>query len=90
MTHLTTSGEIDIMESRGNDPTYPAQYASLSTPVLLLTETVSLQRYRLRPRLIKLGSIDLAKRCVEDVRMVDSAAINVRRQIPHIFPRMDR
>jgi hypothetical protein len=56
----------------------------------LLTETVSLQRHRLRSRIVKLGSIDVAERRVEDVRMVDSAAINVRRQVPHIFPRMDR
>ena len=27
LTHI--SGEIDIMEARGNGPTYPAQYAEL-------------------------------------------------------------
>jgi hypothetical protein len=79
------------MEARGNGPTYPAQYAVFITSVLrFLTETVSLQRHRLRSRIVKLGSIDVAERRVEDVRMVDSAAINVRRQVPHIFPRMDR
>ena len=88
------SGEIDIMEARGNGPAYPAQYAVfiLSSPSVprFLTETISLQRHRLRSRIVKLGSIDVAERRVEDVRMVDSAAINVRRQVPHIFPRMDR
>jgi hypothetical protein len=49
-----------------------------------------LQRHRLRSRIVELGSIDVAERRVEDVRMVDSAAINVRRQVPHICPRMDR
>jgi len=86
------SGEIDIMEARGNGPAYPAQYAAHFHYFrsALLTETVSLQRYRLRSRIVELGSIDVAERRVEDVRMVDSAAINVRRQVPHICPRMDR
>ena len=40
MTHLI-SGEIDIMEARGNGPEYPAQYAdSFIDSVPLLTETV--------------------------------------------------
>lgn len=56
----------------------------------MLTETVCLQRYRLRSGFVELGSIDVAERRVEDVRVVDSAAINVRRQVPHIWPRMDR
>ena len=82
------------MEARGNGPAYPAQYAlhffpNTSVP-RFLTETVSLQRHRLRSRIVKLGSIDVVERRVEDVRMVDSAAINVRRQVPHICPRMDR
>ena len=55
-----------------------------------LTEAVSLQRHRLRSRIVKLGSIDVAERRVEDVWVVDSAAINVRRQVPHVFPGMDR
>jgi hypothetical protein len=87
------------MEARGNGPAYPAQYAetslslfffSLFSVPLFLTETLSLQRHRLRSRIVKLGSTDVAERRVEDVRMVDSAAINVRRQVPHICPRMDR
>ena len=73
MTHLSPiSGEIDIMEARGNGPAYPAQYALhffIYFPVsALLTETVSLQRHRLRSRIVKLGSIDVAERRVEDVR----------------------
>ena len=55
-----------------------------------LTETASLQRHQLRSRIIELGSADVAERCLEDVRLVDSAAINLRRHLPHIWPRMDR
>lgn len=70
---------------------FPSHTFLFITPVpRFLTETVSLQRHRLCSRIVKLGSIDVAERRVEDVRVVDSAAINVRRQVPHICPRMDR
>jgi hypothetical protein len=75
------SGEIDLMEARGNDPTYPAQYAerlSLFPPFPLLTETVFLQRHRRRSRVVELGSTDMAERCVEDVWLVERAAIDLR------------
>ena len=62
-----------------------------SVPCFLTeTDSFNLQRHRLRSRIVELGSIDVAECRVEDVRMVDSAAINVCRCVPHIFPRMDR
>ena len=36
-----------------------------------------------------MGSIDVVERRVEDVRLVDNAAIYLRRLFPHIRPRMD-
>ena len=49
-----------------------------------------LQRHQLRSGIVKLGSINVAECRVKDVRMVDDAAINVRRYVPHILPRMER
>jgi hypothetical protein len=66
------------MESRGNGPQYPAQYAErplFISPVPVLTERLPfLQRRRLRSRVVELGSADVAERRVEDVRLVERAA----------------
>jgi hypothetical protein len=87
------SGEIDIIEARGNGPKYPAQYARPTQPSRRfprLTEAVSLQRHQLRSRILELGPTDMAECCLEDLRLVVSATIHLRRQLSHLRPRMDR
>lgn len=67
VSHLI--GEIDIMEARGNGPSYPKQYVRTS----IFTRTFywrALQRFRLRPRVVKLGSTYMAERRFENVWMV--------------------
>lgn len=40
LTASSISGEIDIMESRGNSPAYPAQYVEPSRFTVPLSETI--------------------------------------------------
>jgi hypothetical protein len=76
------------MESRGNGPTYPEQYGNMSFRVFSVLPLIktTLQRSQLRSRLIELGSADLPECRLQDIRLVDIAAVHLCRRVPHLFP----
>ena len=67
------SGEIDMVESRGNNLKYTAQYVSvIPFPCFKKPLTIYVtQWFELRPRLSQLGSRTQPERCVQIVQLVD-------------------
>jgi hypothetical protein len=82
------SGEIDIMEARGNAPSYPFQYAIVMRAPHAFRVLILAQGYQLRPRLFELGSYLLVKRGLEDIWVVEHTAVSLLGRLPHVPARV--
>ena len=85
------SGEIDIVESRGNG----LQYTARSMFLPILTSPIHsfyrfFQRFKLCSRFTQLGTYYLPKWCLEFLQLVDRTSQVIWQQLPHVRIGVDR
>ena len=86
-THFHSTGEIDIVDSRGNGIEYTAQYASSCQTINYQLTTI--QWLQLCSRFIKLGPNNLSRRCIKITQLVDWETNIIRIRLSYLRFRMD-